>query len=116
MRSIKSQKHNQVRIELKDYYDCWYGDDFDDFDDYWWMYIQYDYKTQPYQSTGRYKLYKRGSGYRKLEEEHSTLSEIDMESIYSIERKREKRINVILGIDIDTLKVPTISDIWTNQI
>lgn len=121
-----------LKLEMKEYNDGWYSSwgDYDDDDyrsdrcdcsecnDYWggqceyegtWGYlntIDDDVKnTQKIVNTGRY--------WRRIVNQTLVGRMIDMDSIYSREKLREKKINQILGLEKPTyISRPTIGDFF----
>lgn len=83
---------------LYDEEDEWYIDDYDDF-------LYYDYDYLPINNLKRNVI--RGG---KLSDEYLSGRYIDMESIYDKVEKRNRRIDVLLGLNDDKY-TPTLGDL-----
>lgn len=101
-----------TKAELIDYDHYWsYWDDYDDdyHDCYMFMIVDYEYLPEKFQPKTVTHISKRG--IRVTQHTHSSGKMIDMNSIYSKEVLRQKRINHILGIELMEYSRPTLGDI-----
>jgi hypothetical protein len=91
-----------------DYYWHWYDDD-DDWDSYDFTPVDYEYLPEQFQPKPVEHISKRGIRVTTHSYQEGRL--IDMNSIYSKEVIRQKRINHILGIESMEHSRPTFADI-----
>lgn len=120
MRKITNQKYNLANIELKEYdQSYWYWDDYDDDD---WDYYEYDYdysydELEPIQNIGS-SLTIKGISFRFAGPKYTPYHRINMDSVYSQEVLRDKKIDRILGLSNNSnnnYKQPTLEDFFKNE-
>ena len=119
MKRIK-EKYDAVRTEMYYYHtdwDWWYDGDYDDRD---WYYDRYyfEYTKEKTSSSELLTYYLDNKVYytrRRLQENYTPYHIIDMESIFTVEEIRERKINTLLGVKDYYIKVPLFADIIKNK-
>ena len=97
------------------YLGAWWSSSYwyDDTDDDGWFYDDYDHFNYDYEYLDKVDLGRKVIRGWKLSDEYVLGSYIDMETIYSKEEKRNRRIDVLLGLN--DKYTPTLGDLIKNK-
>lgn len=118
MKKITNQKYNLVNIELKEYdQSYWYWDDDDDdyYDYYDYHKDNYSYVELDINANIGYSVSRRGFVFYYPGPKYVPYKRIDMDSIYSQEVLRDKKIDRILGLSNDNYRKPTLEDFFKSE-
>lgn len=119
MRKITNQKYNLVNIELDIYENSWWYDGDDEYyydDDMYADSYSYD-ELEPMQNIG-YSVSRRGLSLYYPGPRYTPYKRIDMDSVYSKEVLRDKKIDRILGLSNNSnnnYKQPTLEDFFKSE-